>query len=64
MLGCGSRNVGGRGKDVHCACADKALAQVAGAPGVRGHGDGVAGKGVGLDHVAGDGTEHGADLGG
>jgi hypothetical protein len=55
--------VGGRGKDVHCACADKALAQVAGAPGVRGHGDGVAGKGVGLDHVAGDGTEHGADLG-
>jgi hypothetical protein len=53
----------GNGRDVHCASSDKALAEVAGAPGVRSHGDRVAGEGVRLDHVAGDGAEHGADLG-
>jgi hypothetical protein len=50
-------------KDVHCARSNESLAQVTGSPRVRSHGDGVSCKGVGLHHVAGDGAEHGADLG-
>jgi hypothetical protein len=49
--------------NVHCAGSNETLAQIACAPRVRGHGDGAAGEGVGFDHVAGEGAEHGADGG-
>lgn len=41
---------------------DDALAEIAGAPGVRLHCDGVAGEGVGFCEVAGCAAEHGAHL--
>lgn len=49
----------GTGKeDLHSTRLDESLSQVAGAPGMRCHGYGVAGKRVGFDHAAGEGAPH------
>jgi hypothetical protein len=48
-------------RNVHSTSANHFFAQVAGAPCMRFHGQGVASEGVRFDHVAGQGAEHGAD---
>jgi hypothetical protein len=54
---------GGWVEDLHSTCLYYFLGEVAGAPCVGSHGDGIAGEGVGFYHTAGDAAPHETGLG-